>query len=158
MRFHLIMHQTTGINIILFQFSISKNRECMRTVKYACLAHPCRALPSTVSKAEHSATPAAFVALQVKMPESSGKISLMTRKHFWPSFKIWKSSLCVIWWPSRNQDTSGDGVPVTVASNTACWPSTTFRLVRGTVNAGGSVALVRSCSGSLLNAVSGFIA
>ena len=53
-------------------------------------------IPSTVSAAEHSATPAGLVARHVNTPESSGNTSLMTSRDLAPSRTIWKSSLCVI--------------------------------------------------------------
>ena len=112
-------------------------------------------LPSTKSSAEHSATPAALVMRTVKIPESSGRTSRMYRTCLLPSDRIWKSSECGIWMPSRNQVTCGGGVPPTKHSKLADWPSLTSTPPMGFWKLGACTPLVRSGSASLDKAKKG---
>lgn len=104
-------------------------------------------LPLTLSAALLDTVPYLLLAVQVNIPESSGKTSAMTKVHISSDSagdlgffcRILKSGESSINFPSWYQSTLGDGTPFTRHSSTTSWPSDARRSCRLFVNTGAAI-------------------
>lgn len=104
-------------------------------------------LPLTLSAAVLDTVPYLLLAVQVNIPESSGKTSAMTRVHISSDSagdlgffcRILNSGESSMTFPSLYQSTRGEGTPFIRHSSTTSWPSDAWRSCRLFVNTGAAM-------------------